>query len=179
LLQKFHKDQVVPFGRFPDPPELDLIVAVQCGNLSALWATEKSAARKIAFYEAVGVGRMYAKELLGMYYSVEFDCMIAAVLATYVISKVKTVEGCGRYTDVAISRSGHVIRLSRVWTVEPERRVGEFDWLQNRALSLALTSPSEHWDEDLSRFVTRLKKVRDELRNWQHVLFQKSNDFLE
>jgi hypothetical protein len=162
LLLKFYKDHVKPFAQFPNPPDIELLVGVQCGDLSGLWATEKSAVRKIPFYDAVGVGCTYAKHLLDQYYNTLLDTRMTTLLAIYVISKVKSVEGCGGQTDLVILRRGLAQRLSRSWTQEVASYFAQFGWLQNHAMRLILTSPNEpEWEPDLEQVIADIREFRD------------------
>jgi hypothetical protein len=100
----FYTDHVLPFvGNCEDEniPDYSLLVAVTHESNDRLWNIERTMMTDAALYDCIGAGKPAADSLLNRLYPRYPTLDSLAVLAAYVIYRVKsTVDGCGLKTEI-------------------------------------------------------------------------------
>jgi hypothetical protein len=95
----FYENHVMPFvGKLEDDnvPDYSLLVAATHEDSERLWCVERTMITDSALYERIGSGKPAADALLNRRYPRYPTLDSLAILAAYVIYKVKsTVDGCG------------------------------------------------------------------------------------
>lgn len=115
-ITEFYHDHIIPFyGQgFPEPPDIELLAAMWNGTRGLLWATDRTAVRRAFDYDAVGIARLQARELLSAYFTPMMSVESAVLLACYIIMRVKgSVQYCGQETQIIVLRSGVSKHLPR------------------------------------------------------------------
>jgi hypothetical protein len=106
-IEDFHNRHVVPFSNYPshERPDIWLVIGAQFGDHKQLWSTDRNVLIRESYYAAVGAGATYAKMILAKLYG-EVDSVTAALLAAYVVFSVKEcIDGCGKDTDIFITKN--------------------------------------------------------------------------
>jgi len=108
---RFYRRHIIPFAKASPQEQLDvslLIGTTARDTANRLFVTHKTTVRRVAPYEAVGAGAMFAKMLLKRLWPDEwFDRRTAAILAAYVMYHVKeSVPYCGKLTDICVLNNG-------------------------------------------------------------------------
>lgn len=103
-LLKFHLDHIVPFASYgAGRPEVSLLVAYWKNGVK-LWRSQNDLLTESTSYAAVGVGEMYATDILSQMYPSMWPLAprTAVLLAAYVVHRVKDcIDGCGKGTEIA------------------------------------------------------------------------------
>jgi len=106
----FYTEHVLPFvGKFDDEnvPDYSLLVAATHGNEGKLWNVERTMMTDAALYDCIGAGKPAADSLLNRLYPLYPTLDSLAILAAYVIYRVKnTVDGCGLKTEIRFIKQG-------------------------------------------------------------------------
>ena len=116
-MSAFHDKHVVPYLPLPENerPAVQLLIANWSNGRGNLFATELGAARTVIGYDAIGIGRGIAIDILNSY--AKDDLMpveSAALLAIYVIRRVtQVVAYCGHETQVVLLKNGGAFGLSK------------------------------------------------------------------
>lgn len=104
IARAFYMVHVQPHeGRLQDEnlPDYRLLVAAKCRGEGKLWTIHKTIMEEAGVYECVGVGTAAARNLLGRLWPQYPTLDSSAILAAYVIYRVKSsVEGCGLKTEI-------------------------------------------------------------------------------
>lgn len=118
----FYRENVIPFAKYPanDRPDFSTIIGVTTETENALFASEKTALRRCAPYQAVGVGATFATLLLKRLWPQAWvDRKTAALIVSYIMFLVKeSVENCGKLTDVVVLHNG--TRSYMPWQISRE-----------------------------------------------------------
>jgi hypothetical protein len=100
----FYKDHVFPFvGKLEDAnvPDYSLLVATRHEATSKLWNIEGTVFTESSLFDCIGIGSPVAEMLLNKLYPLYPTLDSLAVLAAYVIYRVKSsVDGCGLNTEI-------------------------------------------------------------------------------
>jgi hypothetical protein len=117
IVLNFDDTQVQPYvGKLTEPPDYSLLIAVRQQSEGKLWAVKGRLVSDSNLYECIGIGAQAAQALLARLYPLYPTLDSIAVLATYVIYRVKnTVEGCGLQTEIRF------VSRDRLGIVPPER----------------------------------------------------------
>jgi len=102
-VKEFYRDHVIPFAGFPEDqrPDVRMFIAVQRKFQLSLFFTNRSVIGHALPYKAVGIGCVFAQNLLNRLWEPAATKEIQ-VLAAYVVFAVKeAVEGCGKLTNIA------------------------------------------------------------------------------
>ena len=101
---RFYRTHILPFvGTFEDRnvPSCELLVASRHASVTKLWTTHETLVIERTPFDCVGIGSPTAESLLNHLYPRYPSLDSVAVLAAYVIHRVKaSVEGCGLGTEI-------------------------------------------------------------------------------
>lgn len=105
LVRDFYKEQVLPFvGKLDDEnvPDYSLLIAARHKQVTKLWNVEGMLFKKSEPpFDCIGIGESVATALLNRLYPMHPTLDSIAVLAAYVIYRVKSnVDGCGLKTEI-------------------------------------------------------------------------------
>lgn len=120
LVREFYKSQVLPFvGQLDDEhvPDYSLLIAARHKRSTMLWNVEGMLFKKSdPPFDCIGIGESVATALLSRLYPRYPTLDSIAVLAAYVIYRVKsTVDGCGLNTEIRF------IHQDKIGIVPPDR----------------------------------------------------------
>ncbi len=108
--RSFYNDHVMPFvGKFQDDnvPDYSLLVAATHEEMGRLWSVDRTMVTDSALFECIGSGKPAADSLLSRLYPRYPSLDSLAILAAYVIYKVKSsVDGCGLKTEIRFMQRG-------------------------------------------------------------------------
>jgi hypothetical protein len=106
----FYADHVMPFvGKVEhyNVPNYALLLAVDHEGNEKLWNIEKTMVTDASLYDCIGAGKPAADGLVGRLYPRYPTLDSLAILAAYVIYRVKsTVDGCGLKTEIRFIQHG-------------------------------------------------------------------------
>jgi hypothetical protein len=162
-LADFYGKHVIPFANFPDHerPDFCLLIGVEHGSHSGIWSTDKTTVCRCMPFGAVGVGSAYAKILLAGLVK-KMDLMQAGIVAAYVAFEVKrTIEGCGRDTDIVlVRRDGTTSYIYPQDILKMEQLFQEYESIDRKLFHYALgTEPAG----DIDQILSRITSLRSEL----------------
>jgi len=105
LVREFYKTQVLPFvGQLDDEnvPDYSLLIAARHKRVTKLWNVDGMLFKKSEMpFDCIGIGDSVATALLNKLYPRHPTLDSIAVLAAYVIYRVKSsVDGCGLKTEI-------------------------------------------------------------------------------
>jgi hypothetical protein len=105
LVQAFYKTHVLPFvGKLDDAnvPDYSLLIAARHKRVTKLWNVDGMLFKKSdPPFDCIGIGESVATGLLNRLYPLHPTLDSVAVLAAYVIYRVKSsVDGCGLKTEI-------------------------------------------------------------------------------
>ncbi len=111
IVRTFYNVHVLPFvGKFDDSnvPDFSLLIAAKHERIGKLWTTERTLVTESNPFDCVGIGKPIADTLLNRLYPRYPTLDSVAILAAYVIYRVKaSVDGCGLKTEIRfIHREG-------------------------------------------------------------------------
>jgi len=140
----FYSEHVLPFvGKFDDDnvPDYSLLIAASHEGKDVLWNVERTMLTDAALYDCIGSGKPAADSLLNRLYPIYPTLDSLAVLAAYVIYRVKsTVDGCGLKTEIRfIQRDKFAIGLVPPATIDRwETQFKKYDRLEREILYHAM-----------------------------------------
>jgi hypothetical protein len=139
LMVDFYSRHVIPFSNFQNPPEVEIMVGISTKQFTSLYATERTAVRPcIDGFDAIGIGGVYAKNILHGYYR-PMSVESAALLACYVMMRVKSsIRDCGRETQLIVLRDGENIYFERPFVLKCEDAFENYAVFQQQALYAAI-----------------------------------------
>ncbi len=118
LVHDFYTIHVLPFvGKFEDDnvPDFRLLVAARHRGTGKLWKVNKTLVTESNSFDCVGIGKPVAEALLSRLYPHYPTLDSTAILAAYVIYRVKSsTEGCGLKTEIRF------IQQNRLGIVPPD-----------------------------------------------------------
>jgi hypothetical protein len=118
LVREFYTINVLPFvGRFEDDnvPDFRLLIAARHRGTSKLWKVNKTLVTESTPFDCIGIGKPIAEALLNRSYPRYPTLDSIAILAAYVIYRVKSsTEGCGLKTEIRF------IHQNRLGIVPPD-----------------------------------------------------------
>jgi hypothetical protein len=118
LSRAFYDDQVLPFvGKIDNVPDYSLLIAYRHKLVGKLWNLDGKLFKKCdPPFECIGIGESVATALLNRLYPAQPTLDSIAILAAYVIYRVKSsVGGCGLKTEIRF------IYKDRIGFVPPDR----------------------------------------------------------
>lgn len=163
-LRAFYAAHVEPFK--PDRPDFSMIVGVERHDERAIFVTDLTSVREIHHVSAIGIGELYASNLLHKHVTpwLRFNggAELAARVAAYVIYKVKEViDTCGSFTQVLYTCDGQVRSLRHPYVRELEGLFPQFDDLFADAVIAAFKPDAEpHLDGELRLLQDAISKMR-------------------
>jgi len=100
--EKFYEKHVFPFvGKAEVVPDYSLLVAATHQGTEKLWNIEGTLLTDSTLYDCIGIGTPTADRLLNRLYPAYPTLDSLAILAAYVIYRVKSdVDGCGLKTEI-------------------------------------------------------------------------------
>jgi len=110
-LQKFYKEDIVPFAHFPERsrPDVEMLIAVRRKGLMDLFSTEKTTITQVLPYKAIGLGSVFAELMLNRLWDSASVAQLE-LLAAYVVFMAKeSIESCGKYTTIATIHTATVV----------------------------------------------------------------------
>ena len=148
IVGEFYATHILPFvGKLDDVnvPDFSLLIAARHEHVGKLWTVEKKLLTESALFECIGIGKPIADALLNRLYPKYPTLDSIAILAAYVIYRVKaSVNYCGLKTEIRFidrNRLGIVpVDLIEKW----ESLFQRYDRLERQVLYHAMS------------FVTRL-----------------------
>jgi len=171
VIRRFHRENIVPFLRGQDPPQVNLIIATQQHlapfrpdgrrYLHGLWATDKSVLARYEYFTSIGIGSGHASNLLHRLWKHDsLDVVSTAILAAFVVFHVKDyVDGCGNYTDLIAIRHAKPYRLTRDQTAKLE---SVFARMSRQTESLVTNYLIGRHHDDFAKVSAELNEVRAE-----------------
>ncbi len=100
----FYNDHILPLvGKLDDGnlPEASLLIAARHQGAGKLWTTERTLVINATPFDCLGIGASTANTLLNRLYPLYPTLDSVAILAAYVIYRVKSsVDGCGLKTEI-------------------------------------------------------------------------------
>jgi hypothetical protein len=181
ISQKFYTAHVLPFaGRFEDAnvPDYTLLLAVNYEGVKKLWTLEQTLLTESSVFACAGAGEAVAKPLLSSLYP-RFPTLNAlALLAAYVIYRVKSsVDGCGLETEIRFIHQDKLglVPIERIYEWESlfrrYERVQHEIFFQAMNFETVIPIPAEFADKvpqlpplikSLPEIVEEIKKIRAE-----------------
>jgi hypothetical protein len=129
-ISDFYTKHVMPFFSSDQKPELSVMVARQCGSQRALWSTDHTTVSRADHYAALGVGSPFCHLLMDRF-KYETDVLTGALIAGYVVSKVKeAIGGCSRPTNIVCLRNGFVTEMAALDVRDMDKLFEEFEHLE-------------------------------------------------
>jgi hypothetical protein len=124
VVRIFYKVHVMPFvGKFDDEnvPDYRLLIAIRHEGTRKLWTVNKALMTEDNSFGCVGIGKATAQTLLSRLFPLYPSLDSVAVLAAYVIYRVKsTVDGCGLKTEIRFIHRG-------MPGIVPDDRIGRWE----------------------------------------------------
>ena len=112
ILAAFHQAYVLPHG---EAASIWLLIALQHGSETNLWATQHGVIWRRARYATVGLGCEYADALLGQLLRTQSipEVPLAERIAAYAVFDTKNnVQNCGKKTSLVALQGGRVIETN-------------------------------------------------------------------
>jgi hypothetical protein len=168
-LREFYRENVIPFAGYPERERPDfstLIGVTRKGSPDYfLFASEKTALRRCPSFAAVGIGSTFANILLKRLWPQTWvDRKTAALIVAYVMFHVKeSVEGCGKFTDIAVLYNG--TRGFVPWQIGRDlETLFHRDWRLDRDAVHALFGTSErHQEQSVANVVEQFGEFRKDI----------------
>lgn len=125
IVKDFYKAEVLPFvGKFKDKnvPDYSLLIAARHKMQTKLWNVDgKLFTTSEPPFDCIGIGESVATSLLNRLYPMHPTLDSVAILAAYVIYRVKSsVDGCGLKTEIRFI----LPRQARNRSARPDRGMG-------------------------------------------------------
>jgi hypothetical protein len=143
----FYREHVFPFEgkrELKDIPDYSLLIAAYHDGKDRLWDVENDLLTDSALFECIGAGKPAADSLLNRLYPRYPTLDSLAILAAYVIYRVKkTVDGCGLNTEIRyLIPDSFVVGWVAPGSIEKwEALFRKYDRLERDALYHALNFP--------------------------------------
>jgi hypothetical protein len=104
IVEEFYRVHILPLvGKLDDAnvPEASLLIAARHEGTGKLWTTERTLVTEATPFDCLGIGAATANALLNRLYPLYPTLDSVAILAAYVIYRVKSsVDGCGLKTEI-------------------------------------------------------------------------------
>jgi hypothetical protein len=134
-LLSFFETHLSPWAHFPlsERPSVELLIGVTgSGHFPYLFHYEGTSFSRIHGMKPIGLGILLAQDLLDSYRDVYTTVQICS-LATYILSRVRGVEGCGGPTHIVALRKGMDFALTQKTDIENlEKELMEMEGETNR-----------------------------------------------
>ncbi len=105
---KFHNDHLFPLAHTSEPPQIEVLVGAYLNFMTAIFVSHGSTVRTGQLNTAVGIGSHFALGVMDNLNRAR-DIAHTELLAAYVVALTKeSIEGCGKYTEIASLRNAHV-----------------------------------------------------------------------
>ena len=166
VLRRFYRRHIVPIT--VDQPAVDVLVAYQRGDETALWQSAKNKLIEQPEYGSVGIGAFAANAWLEKIWKGRLDMPTAIVSAVFAAAVAKeSVDGCGKYTNVLIVEAEQFRRI-------PQDIVNEIDSLYemlsselqpNFVLECLGEEPGQRPLLSRDQFVSRITDIRQRLKD--------------
>lgn len=126
-LSSFYKRHVIPFGA-RDDLDFSLLIVGQFEDSAPMMSTNRTVIIQGSPALAIGYGELTAKTLLHQVGSVLLDAKSAALLAAYIVYRVKqSVETCGHKTQVVVVQACQAKDLDYTATMKWDAVFAQYD----------------------------------------------------
>jgi hypothetical protein len=109
---QFHNDHIITFASFPreERPQVDMLIAYWRNHNHGFFISDKSVVVRKMLHATVGCGSIFADILLDRLWRRATTKEIE-ILAAYVVFMTKeSIEGCGKYTQLATLHHSKIIQ---------------------------------------------------------------------
>lgn len=186
ILEDFYERKVVPFAKFKDRPEFELIIGAERNGERRLWLTNMATLGHQDLFAVSGTGAPYVTSPLATLLDPrltkphKLTCAFAWKTLAYAVSLAKEhVEDCGKHTHVAVLRDGAVKAI-------PEANIKVIEYhlarsSEDQVLGIQYALGYEYDDESAATNVllARIKNTRNQIKPLHDQQFNTGEPTLE